>query len=151
MVKKSFTDVEIENILKSYKRLKLKVTADQEDLYGLYPSCVGQSDGMPKPVGGISNQTANYGIKNAIMREYLTGSVASIAKQVRIIELIYEALDVDCRDLVKTCYFERNGRANTLEILCITPDVFGARRRRAFNEIEQMLNSIKQKPVDFAV
>ena len=150
-VAKDFTDTEIENILKSYKRLKLKVTAEEEQLYGMYPSCVSQADGMPKPQGVTSNQTSSFGIKNASMREYLASSVACTAKQVRIIELIYDALDSDCRDLVKICYFERHGRSNTLTMLNITKDVFGDRRRRSFNEIDEMLASIKQKPIDFAV
>ena len=149
---KQFTDNEIENILKSYKRLKLKVTAEEEQLYGLYPSCVGcGNDGQPKAMGGISRQTENFGIKNATMKEYLTSSVKSVAKQVRIIELVYDALDSDCRDIVKICYMERNGKPNTLEILNITKDMFGDRRRRAFNEIGEMLESINQKPVDFTM
>jgi len=148
---KQFTDSEIENILKSYKRLKLKVTAEQEQLYGMYPSCVSQADGMPKAVGGISRQTESFGIKNAIVKEYLAGSVACVGKQVRIIELMFDALDSDCRDLVKTCYLDRNGRGNTLEILHITNNVFGTRRRQAFNEIDDMLISIKQRPSDFSV
>jgi hypothetical protein len=149
---KQFSDSEIEGILKNYKRLKLKVTAEEEQLYGLYPSCVGcGNDGQPHAMGSISRQTENFGIKNAVMKEYLVSSVASVAKQVRIIELIYDALDADCRDLIMTCYMERNGRAKTLEILHITNDVFGRRRRQAFSEIENMLVGINQKPLDFAV
>lgn len=152
MSNKQFTDQQIENILKSYKRLKLKVTAEEEQLYALYPSCVGcGNDGQPKAVGGISRQTEDYGIKNAIMKEYLESSVKSVAKQIRMIELIYDALDRDCREIIKICYFDRNGRANTLEMLSITRDVFGNRRRRAFNEIGEMLESTNQNPADFAV
>ena len=148
---RGFTDAEIESILRSYKKLKLKVTADEEQLYGLYPSCVSQSDGQPKAMGGISRQTENFGIKNAAMREYLAGSVASIAKQVRIIELVFDALNADQRDFTKLYYLEQHTRQQVIDKLCIEPRTFDRIRRTVINDVVSMLVGISQKPIDFAV
>ena len=147
-----FSDNEIENILKSYKRLKVKVTCDQEKLMDQFPSCISiMGDGTSRPIGLTSDSTARYALKNATTREYLLSSVANVSKQVRTIELMYESLDSDCRELIKFCFMDRNGRQNTMEHLCITREMFGLRRRRAFDEINDMLTGISQTFRDFDI
>jgi DNA-directed RNA polymerase specialized sigma subunit len=148
---KYFTDNEIENILKSYKRLKLQSIIDQEKLYGMFPSCVAISDGMPHAQGKISRQTENFGIANAESKDYLETKIKVTCGQVRVIELVYDSLTSDCRDLVKTHYFERKSKNETLCELNISRDQFGRLKRQSLNEINENLSKTCQKPVDFAV
>jgi len=129
MAKDKDKDNQIESLLKSYNGLKIKIDIKKENLYDMYPSCVScGGDNLPH-ASGVSNQTANYAIKNATIKDYLLSSVGDAEKYIKTIEGIYGSLDSDCRDFTKYYFFDRNSKEEVKKTLFITDDVFGRRRR----------------------
>ncbi len=147
---KQFTDNEIEIILKSYPRLKGQSEIVREQLFGLFPSCVGcGNDGQPKAVGGISRQTESYGIKNAVNREYLQAKVKQTVGQVRSIEIAFEALPSDGQSLVKYYYYKKERRYEVQSNMNISDRQFDRIRRETLNTVKAILSmSLKDDEKD---
>jgi hypothetical protein len=136
-----FSDNEIETILKSYPRLKGQSEIVREQLFGLFPSCVGcGNDGQPKAVGGISRQTESYGIKNAVNREYLQAKAKQTVDQVRSIEIAYEALHSDGQSLVKYYYYNKERRYEVQSSMNISDRQFDRIRRETLNTVNAILS-----------
>jgi hypothetical protein len=149
IIDKCFTDNEIEEILKKYPVLKAQSDIVREQLFGLFPSCVSKSTGMPH-ASGISNQTMNYGIRNAVNRDYLESKVTTTVGQVRAIEIAFEALSNDCQSLVKLYYYKKKKRYEVQAEICISDDQWKIRRREALDKINEIL-SITLKPTEKAL
>lgn len=143
---KQLMDSEIENILRSYPRLKVKASISREKLYNMFPNCISQADGMPKAVGGISRQTESYGIKNAENNDYTYSKALQTNQQVRVIELIYESFTVDCRDLVKYYYFEKLRRCEVQTKLNLSDGQFKVRRREVLDLVADILKTTAEQP-----
>lgn len=139
---KLYTDSEIETILRSYPRLKSQASIEEEKLFGLFPSMTASYEGMPHG-SGISNQTANLGVKRA--------SIPQTSRQVRAIELAYNALDNDCKKLISKYYYERQRRYEVMCSMNIGRDQFGRYRRKALDELNEILSITCQLPANFAV
>jgi DNA-directed RNA polymerase specialized sigma subunit len=139
---KLYTDSEIETILRSYPRLKSQASIEEEKLFGLFPSMTASYEGMPHG-SGISNQTANLGVKRA--------SIPQTSRQVRAIELAYNALDNDCKKLISKYYYERQRRYEVMSTMNIGRDQFGRYRRKALDELNEILSITCQVPANFAV
>jgi|GEM_PF-3338396 len=138
---KYFSDNEIENILRSYPRLKGQSDIVREELFGLFPSCVCcGNDGQPKPIGGISRQTESYGIKNAVNREYLQAKVKQTVGQVRSIEIAFEALPSEGQTLVKYYYYKKDRRYEVQSEMAISDKQFKRIRRESLNIINEILS-----------
>lgn len=145
MATKYLTDSTIENLLRSFNGLKLKVDAKKEQLYSMFPPCISQvGDGTSRPVGLVSNSTANYAIKNATVRDYLISSIEDSIKYVRLIEGLYGAMSSDSRCFMKEYYFNRNKKEEVMAALFISDKTFERSRRKVLDEINDMLtdNSI---------
>jgi hypothetical protein len=147
---KLYTDSEIEAILRSYPRLKSQSIIEQERLYDVFPNCISVSDGSPR-ASGISRQTESYGIKNATQNDYTIAKTTQICRQVRVIELAFESLKADWRDLVKVHYYQRLSKTETMFTLNISRDQFDRYKRSALNEINEILSKTCQKADNFAV
>jgi DNA-directed RNA polymerase specialized sigma subunit len=139
---KLYTDNEIEVILRSYPRLKSQSAIEEEQLFGLFPSMTASYEGMPHG-SGISNQTANLGVKRA--------SIPTTSRQVRAIELAYNALNEDCKDLIKKYYYERQRRTDVMCNMKISRDQFSRYRRKALDEFNIILSTTRQLPANFAI
>lgn len=129
---KLYTDSEIEAILRSYPRLKSQASIEDEQLFGLFPSMTASYDSMPHG-SGISNQTANLGIKRA--------GIPQTSKQVRAIELAYSALTSSCKELVNKFYYERKFRSEVMYEMNISRRQFWCWKRIALDEINEILSS----------
>lgn len=147
----AFKDIDVENLLRSYKGLKAKMEINHEKLYGLIPSCTSSSDGMPKAIGGISRQTEQFGIRSATIKDYLTSSVADAKDYVQIIDDLYGALSSECRFFVKNHYFERNKACETKKILDINDKAYTRLRREVLDECKLMLMDARIKPTNMAI
>lgn len=136
---KYFTDFEIEAILRKHPTLKAQSDIVKEQLFNLFPSCISRSDGMPH-ASGISNQTMNYGIKNAVNRDYLEAKVCQTVGQVRAVEIAFNSLPNECQDLVKYYYYKKLKTYEVQSEMCISEKQFKSRRREALNIINEILS-----------
>lgn len=133
---KLYSDSEIEGILRSYPRLKSQSAIEQEKLFGLFPSCTASYDGMPH-ASGISNQTANLGTKRA--------EIPNTSRQVRAIELAYNALTSECKTLVDLYYYERLKKYEVQSKMSISEDQFRYRKKDALDTVNDILSTTKQQ------
>jgi len=133
---KLYTDSEIETILRSYPRLKSQASIEEEKLFGLFPSMTASYEGMPHG-SGISNQTANLGVKRA--------SIPQTSRQVRAIELAYNALTSECKELVELFYYQRLRKYEVQSRMSISEDQFRYRKRESLNLINEILSPTKDQ------
>jgi DNA-directed RNA polymerase specialized sigma24 family protein len=133
---KLYTDNEIETILRSYPRLKSQASIEEEKLFGLFPSVTASYDGMPHSTG-ISNQTANLGVKRA--------SIPQTSRQVRAIELAYNALTSECKELVDLYYYQRLKKYEVQTKMCISDQQFRCRKYDALEVINEILSTTKEQ------
>jgi len=133
---KLYTDSEIEVILRSYPRLKSQASIEEEQLFGLFPSMTASYEGMPHG-SGISNQTANLGVKRA--------SIPQTSRQVRAIELAYNALTSECKELVDLFYYQRLRKYEVQTRMTISEDQFRYRKREALSLINEILSPTKNR------
>lgn len=136
---KYFTDHEIETILRKYPVLKGQSDIVQEQLFNLFPNCISKGDGMPH-ASGISNQTMNYGIRNAVNGEYLKAKVKQTVGQVRTIEIAFEALPSECQALVKYYYYQKKRRYEVQSDMNISDRQFERRRREALDIVSEIVS-----------
>jgi DNA-directed RNA polymerase specialized sigma subunit len=129
---KLYTDSEIETILRSYPRLKSQSAIEEEQLFGLFPSMTASYEGMPHG-SGISNQTANLGVKRA--------SIPTTSRQVRAIELAYNALTDECKMLVELFYYQRLKKYEVQSRMLISEDQFKYRKKEAISTINTILST----------
>lgn len=133
---KLYTDSEIEIILRSYPRLKSQASIEEEKLFGLFPSMTASYDGMPHG-SGISNQTANLGVKRA--------SIPQTSRQVRAIELAYNALTDSCKELVELFYYQRLRKYEVQSRMSISDQQFRYRKNDALDVINEILSTTKEQ------
>jgi hypothetical protein len=133
---KLYTDNEVEIILRSYPRLKSQASIEEEQLFGLFPSMTASYEGMPHG-SGISNQTANLGVKRA--------SIPQTSRQVRAIELAYNALTSECKELVDLFYYQRLKKYEVQSKMSISDEQFRFRKRDSLNSINEILSTTKQQ------
>lgn len=131
---KLYTDSEIETILRSYPRLKSQASIEEEQLFGLFPSMTASYSGMPHG-SGISNQTANLGVKRA--------SIPQTSRQVRAIELAYNALTSEHKEFVSLYYYQRLKKYEVQSMMSISAEQFRYRKRDALNNINEILSTTK--------
>jgi len=132
---KLYTDNEIESILRSYPRLLSQSKIEQEKLFGLFPSMVASYDGMPHSTG-ISNQTANLAVKRA--------DIPQTSRQVRAIELAYNALTSECKTLVDLYYYQRLKKYEVQTEMSISDEQFRCRKKDALDTVNNILSTTKQ-------
>lgn len=133
---KLYTDSEIETILRSYPRLKSQASIEEEQLFGLFPSMTASYEGMPHG-SGISNQTANLGVKRA--------SIPQTSRQVRAIELAYNALTDECKMLVELFYYQRLRKYEVQSRMSISEQQFRYRKYESLETVNQILSTTKEQ------
>lgn len=133
---KLYSDSEIESILRSYPRLKSQSAIEEEKLFGLFPSMTASYSGMPHG-SGISNQTANLGVKRA--------DIPNTSRQVRAIELSYSALTSECKQLVDLYYYQRLKKYEVQSRMSISEDQFRYRKKDALDTVNDILSTTKQQ------
>jgi hypothetical protein len=133
---KLYSDSEVETILRSYPRLKSQASIEEEKLFGLFPSMTASYEGMPHG-SGISNQTANLGVKRA--------SIPQTSRQVRAIELSYNALTSECKELVDLFYYQRLRKYEVQTRMSISDQQFRYRKNDAINVINEILSTTKEQ------
>jgi hypothetical protein len=129
---KYFTDDQIESILRSYPRLKSQSVIEEEKLFGLFPSCTASYDGMPH-ASGVSNQTANLAVKRA--------GIPDTSRQVRAIELAYNALTGECKQLVGLYYYQRLRKYEVQSEMSISDEQFRYRKKDSLDTVNEILST----------
>jgi hypothetical protein len=129
---KYFTDDQIESILRSYPRLKSQSVIEEEKLFGLFPSCTASYDGMPH-ASGVSNQTENLAVKRA--------GIPDTSRQVRAIELAYNALTGECKQLVALYYYQRLRKYEVQSEMSISDEQFRYRKKDSLDTVNEILST----------
>jgi predicted DNA-binding protein (UPF0251 family) len=117
---------ELEEVLQSYPVLKADALIEHERLYNLFPSCIANYSGLPGSPN-TSDSTGNV----AVARSTITLTM----RKVRAIEVAYDCLNQDEKDLVRLHYFERWRAFDVRQKLHMSRSVFFRARRSALDKI----------------
>ncbi|MBU2700424.1 DNA-directed RNA polymerase specialized sigma subunit [Sporomusaceae bacterium BoRhaA] len=119
------------HLLRDYNYLKAKSILEEERLCEIEPFCTSSYEGMPHTTD-ISNPTENLAIKRM--------SIPQASNLVRIIEISYNALTKDCKQLIKLFYFEKMRKFEVCSEMNISEDQFRRYRRTAIDTIKKILS-----------
>lgn len=122
---KEYTDHEIETILKKYKTWEA-----QASILEKLPSMTAVYSGMPHG-SGISNQTQNLAVEKV-------GVPKATKHLIEVIDIAYNALDEQCKELVTLFYFEgkyNNGVMEKMNISTKQLRILKEKSRTRFKEV----------------
>jgi DNA-directed RNA polymerase specialized sigma subunit len=118
------------HLLRDYNYLKAQSIIEGEKLCDIEPRYISSYEGMPH-TKSISNPTANLAIKRI--------SIPQVSRLVRIIEISFNALTKDCKQLIKLFYFEKMRKYEVCTEMNISEDQFRRYRRIAIDTIKKIL------------
>jgi ArpU family phage transcriptional regulator len=126
---KLYTDSEIETILRKYKTWEA-----QANILEKLPSMTAAYTGMPHG-SGVSNQTQNLAVARA--------GVPKVARDlVEVIDKAYNALDDECKEMVKLYYFEGRYNNGVMEEMKIGTKQLRNLKSKAKDKIKEVFEVI---------
>lgn len=126
------TDKNAEDILRDYPVIKAQAIIQQENLLNLFPSVTAVWSDMPHG-SGTSDSTMNFALKRI--------DTPLEVRQARLIEVAYEALTKDGKDLIRLRYYERWCKNDVLYKLHISEREFRTIRREALDTVIMVLTN----------
>lgn len=122
---KEYTDQEIETILKKYKTWEA-----QANILEKLPSMTAAYTGMPHG-SGVSNQTQNLAVERA-------GIPKATKDLVEVIDIAYNALDEQCKEVVTLFYFEGKVNNGVMEKMHIGTKQLRNLKEKARNKFKEV-------------
>lgn len=126
------TDKDAEEILRDYPIVKAQAIVQQEKLLNLFPQTTSVITDMPHG-SGTSDSTMNFALKR--IDDPLE------VRQARLIEVAYEALTKDGKDLIRLRYYERWCKNDVMYKLHISEKEFRKIRREALDTVIMVLTN----------
>jgi predicted DNA-binding protein (UPF0251 family) len=117
---------ELEEVLRSYPILRADALIEQERLYNLFPACIANYSGLPGSPN-TSDGTGNIAVARS--------AVTQTMRKVRAVEVAYESLDQEEKDLIRLLYFEKWRVYQVRQKMHISRSAFARVRRSALDKI----------------